>query len=267
MKNIREIITTLKENGYSQNNAEARLCQDIVLSAIADSRLNRNITVKGGVVMRSITGSLRRATVDMDLDFIRYSLSDEAISHFIQILDEYTPYHLRITGNIEELRQQDYQGKRVYIQISDDENYTIVTKIDLGVHNRLEIEQEEYCFDVCMDEDGASLLINSLEQMLTEKLKSLLKFGIVSTRFKDIFDIYYLTSKTESAKLQSCLQEYIFSDKKMRENTVADIHKRLKKIFQDRRFIQKVKTSRKNWLDVSETEAMAVIVSYFDKLI
>ena len=31
------------------------------------------------------------------------------------------------------------------------------------------IEQEEYCFDIAYDDEGASLLINSNEQMLSEK--------------------------------------------------------------------------------------------------
>ena len=62
-------------------------------------------------------------------------------------------------------------------------------------------EQEEFCFDIAFDENGASLLCNSNEQMLTEKLKSLLKFGPVSTRFKDIFDIYYLINHVECKKI------------------------------------------------------------------
>lgn len=65
----------------------------------------------------------------------------------------------------------------------------INSKIDFGVHNKFQIEQEEYCFDIGFDNEGASLLINSKEQMLTEKLRSILKFGVFSTRYKDIFDI------------------------------------------------------------------------------
>ena len=53
----------------------------------------------------------------------------------------------------------------------------------------MDIEQEEYCFDVCFQEDTASVLINSCEQMLTEKLKSLMRFGTQSTRYKDVFYI------------------------------------------------------------------------------
>ncbi len=55
----------------------------------------------------------------------------------------------------------------------------------------MEIEQEEYCFDIGFDDEGASLLINTREQMFAEKLRSLLKFGTFSTRYKDVYDMYY----------------------------------------------------------------------------
>ena len=56
---------------------------------------------------------------------------------------------------------------------------------------RKQIEQEEYCFDIAHDDEGASLLINSNEQMLSEKLRSLLNFGTFSTRFKDIYELCF----------------------------------------------------------------------------
>lgn len=56
---------------------------------------------------------------------------------------------------------------------------------------RKQIEQEEYCFDITYDDEGASLLINSNEQMISEKLRSLLKFGTFSTRFKDIYELCF----------------------------------------------------------------------------
>lgn len=50
--NLQKEIEKMKNEGYSENNAEARLCQDIILKAISESSLNRNVTIKGGVVMR-----------------------------------------------------------------------------------------------------------------------------------------------------------------------------------------------------------------------
>lgn len=70
MANLADLTADVRNDGYSQINAEAKVCQDIVLKAIAQSSLSRNVTIKGGVVMRSITGDIRRATQDMDLDFI-----------------------------------------------------------------------------------------------------------------------------------------------------------------------------------------------------
>ena len=215
--NLMELIETVRAEGYSQANAEARVCQDIVLKAIDLSAFSDHITVKGGVVLRSITGDSRRATQDMDLDFIRYSLSEDSIRSFVSRLNCLPGINIQITGQIEELSQQEYHGKRVFIVITDDAGYALRSKIDLGVHKQIQIEQDEFCFDVCMDDEGVSLLINSREQILTEKLRSLLRFGPLSTRFKDIFDIAYLSEHIDRNRLMQCLDTYILSDSGMRE--------------------------------------------------
>ena len=80
MATIREMLHQANTDGYLDDNAEAKVCQDIVLKALAESSLCRNATVKGGVVMRSISGNARRATQDIDIDFIRYSLNDHIFS-------------------------------------------------------------------------------------------------------------------------------------------------------------------------------------------
>ena len=49
-----------------------KVCQDILLAKISKGALNRNITIKGGVVMHNISKDSRRATRDLDLDFIKY---------------------------------------------------------------------------------------------------------------------------------------------------------------------------------------------------
>ena len=190
--NIKEQIAKIRTQGYDQILAEARLCQDIIIQALAKSALNQNVTIKGGVVMRNISKDARRATRDLDIDFIRYSLEDSYIDHFIQEINCLDRISILRIGDIEELKQQDYHGKRIHIKISDAYGNSLISKIDLGVHKDLSIKQEEYCFDICFAETNASLLINSKEQMFTEKLRSLLKFGSFSTRYKDIFDIYYL---------------------------------------------------------------------------
>ena len=78
MIDLEKMVSQYLKDGYRELFAESRVCQDIVLKAIANSSMNRNVTIKGGVVMRSITGDVRRATRDIDFDFIKYSIEDEA---------------------------------------------------------------------------------------------------------------------------------------------------------------------------------------------
>lgn len=119
MINLLELIENEKQNGYSEANAGAKVCQDLLLKAISDSTLSRNATIKSGVVMRSKTNNIRRATQDLDIDFIKYSLSDSSIDLFIKKVNCIEGIKFIRFGNIEELNQQDYHGKRVFIKIID----------------------------------------------------------------------------------------------------------------------------------------------------
>ncbi len=254
--NLQKEIEKMKNEGYSENNAEARLCQDIILKAISESSLNRNVTVKGGVVMRNLSKSVRRATQDIDLDFIRYSISNESINAFIQKLDQIDGVILEMTKPIKELKHQDYKGKRVLVDIRDDYGYQIEGKIDIGVHKDLDIEQEDYCFDICFQEDGVSLLMNSKEQIITEKLKSLIRFMTRNTRYKDVFDIYFLKSNIDKKKLKECIEKYIYNDETLAVNNIEDIVNRLEIIFNNKQYISEINKSKKNWLEIETKKVL-----------
>lgn len=113
------MIENEKTKGYSDNNAGAKVCQDLILKAISVSPLNRKVTIKGGVVMRDKTQNIRRATQDLDIDFIKYSLSSDSIDEFINKLISIERIKFKRIGAIEELNLQDYHGKRVFTQIED----------------------------------------------------------------------------------------------------------------------------------------------------
>ena len=220
MANIQKLIEEANENGYQGDKASAKVCQDIVLKALSVGPLSRNVTIKGGVVMCSKSNNVRRATQDLNIDFIKYSLADESIDAFISNLNCLDGIKISRLG-----------------------------KIDLGVHNRFELEQQEYCFYIAYDDEGASLLINSDEQMLAEMLRSLLKFGPFSTRYKDVYDMYYLKDSVNREKLMVALDTYIFNDTTMKENTGNDIVRRLKITFSDKGYIGRLDTSDKRWID------------------
>lgn len=265
--NLFDEIEKVKSQGYNEANAQAKLGQDIILKAIYDSGMARNATIKGGVVMRSISDNSRRATQDLDLDFIRLSISDESIRVFISRLDCIEGLSINVVGKIQELNHQDYNGKRIHISIRDNEGTIIPLKMDIGVHNDLTLEQEEYAFDVGFQSDAVSLLINSPAQMITEKLKSLLRIGKGNTRYKDIFDIYYLSDIADKETLTNYIRKYIIEDNTLRTITnMEDIVSRLESIFGDDTYLKRVQASDKNWLGISLREVIDKDISFFRSL-
>lgn len=267
--NIEKIREEYIKQGYTRANSIAKVCQDIILKEISKSSYFQNVTIKGGVVMHSISNDKRRATRDIDLDFIKYSLDNSSIIKFIDKLnDNEDGIAIKIDGKIEKLHHQDYDGKRVNITINDSYNNIMTTKLDIGVHKNFDLEQDEYCFDLNAIDTTATLFVNSVEQIFLEKLKSLLKFGILSTRYKDIFDFYYLINNTniDKDKFNKYIREIIYNDDSMEEKNIKDIIRKLKIIFSNKIFIRNLKDARNNWLEVPVEKVLNSIYMFLENL-
>ena len=241
----------LVAEGYSEDTAYAKIAHDIVIKAVRDSGFHDNLTVKGGVVMSSLTNVARRATMDMDLDFLRYPLTNEGIRKFVVNLNRVASCRMRMAGKIETLKQQEYKGKRVRLALTDETGFSIETKIDVGVHTRADVEQSDWLFKVVTDDDAVALLANSREQIFVEKLKSLLRFGSASTRFKDIYDMYYLSKSLRLDVVQMFLKSYVYEDAKMQENAISDVEGRLRRIFANKTFMRNLSKPANAWLNES----------------
>ena len=131
MTDLMRMVALYVDDGYSDLMARARVCQDVVLKAIAESSISKNVTIKGGVVMRSITGNTRRATRDIDLDFLRFSIEESAIRDFVMKINCLDGISIDIAGPIEELSQQEYRGKRLWVVITDSKGHSLKSKMDL----------------------------------------------------------------------------------------------------------------------------------------
>ena len=154
----------------------------------------------------------------------------------------------------------------IHLSLTDETGLSIETKIDFGVHTRLDVEQLERAFKVVVDDSRVSLLVNPNEQILVEKLKSLLRFGSATTRFKDIFDIYYLSRHVRRSDVKKLIKAYIFDDAKMRENCMPDILRSIGRIFGNKKFMRNLARPVNAWLDVPAEEATADINAFISSL-
>lgn len=263
---LRQIRDAYIDDGLDFQNAMARTCRDVVLTLISASSMAEHVTVKGGVVMQQVSGDRRRATRDLDLDFVRYPMTDNGIRSFIRTLcPAGAGVQLEIVGPIEDLKHQDYHGKRVRLRITDSLGTYMETKLDLGAHVSLSLEQQELWFDTALSDEGVALMANSKEQVCAEKLRSLLRIGAASTRFKDVFDVYYLLccEGVDAEALGNAMHVLVYDATDMREDDPSDVRARLSRVFNDRRFRRNLGNARNNWLGASVEKVIAGILRYF----
>lgn len=265
--NLNILVNNYSNNGYSRALAISRVCQDVILSKISNSNFSRNVTIKGGVVMMALSKDKRRATQDLDIDFIRYSLDDFSIITFIRKLND-NDIKINITEPIKQLHHQDYDGKRVFIEISDNYGNIFGTKLDIGVHKDMDIKQDELCFDLGLDSENVTLFANSKEQICVEKIKSLLKFGITSTRYKDVFDIYYLinTDNFNKTRFINYLDKVVFKNSLVDENNLFEIKNSLDNILSNNRFKSMLNMAKNNWTELPVENVITSIIEFLTSL-
>ena len=219
--------------------------------------------------MHNISKDLRRATRDMDLDFIKFSLEDKSIYNFIKELNNVNDdIEISVEGSPTKLHHQDYDGKRIYVVLKDKYSSSIRAKLDIGVHKYFDIVQDEYLFDFNILGESVSLLINSYEQIIVEKLKSLLKFGITSTRFKDIFDFYYLinSQKIDKNKLIKYIDILIYKDETISQNNYNELMERLTSVLNSRQYKSRLNNANSNWLEIPVDSVIKNVLKYFNSL-
>ena len=98
--------------------------------------------------------------------------------------------------------------------------------------------------------------------MFTEKLRSLLKFGEYSTRFKDIFDMYYLSDYIDKDILKNYLNSYIINDSETNQNNMNEIISRVNSIFTSKEYMRRLLSSNRNWLNVKTEVVTKKLLEY-----
>ena len=193
-----ELVKLLRNDGFKQNRARVKVCQEVFMTKLALSTFKDSVLFKGGTIMYQLSKEIRRSTEDVDIDLIRLSITDK---NLINVLNQ---IGIIDTGNgiiftvledqIESLKHESYEGKRVLLLFKDEFHNTLRLKLDIGIHTEYHIKQDTILFDLVSSDEGIELLANPIEQMIVEKTSSFIRFGILSTRMKDLYDIYYLVS-------------------------------------------------------------------------
>jgi len=267
MKSFAEQLAALSKAGYRIAEAQAKVAHDAILLAMYKSGFKKNCTVKGGVVMCELTNEVRRTTMDIDIDLVHCSISEASIRKIVARWARLTGFKMAIFGTILELRQDDYRGKRVYLDISDGTiRKPVRTKVDIGVHTYKGLRQIERRFGALLDEKKATLYSNSCEQMFAEKLLSLIRHGVMSTRTKDVFDLHFLSGIVNMRRLKTFINTLILSNGKCPLRDPVRILESIGRTFSSKRFLRSMGSPKSNWLGQPPAKVTSDILAFLRKV-
>ena len=134
------------------------------------------------------------------------------------------------------------------------------------MHKHADIAQDTLILDTKIIDDNVSFLVNPKEQIFVEKIIPLLKFGPLSTRYRDIFDLYWLimNGNLNKSTILNYMNILIFqSDVEIEsKEEIVDI---INMVLNDTMFINNL-SSNNNWTGVSIETITKTINEYIESL-
>ena len=107
-------------------------------------------------------------------------------------------------------------------------------------------------------------MVNSKEQIFVEKLIPVIKFGLLSTRYKDFYDLYWLikNGNIDSSKVVKILNKKVFSHRINDIDSLEKLIKVVNNVLSDKNYIKTISNRKNNWLDVEITDLKDIIINY-----
>lgn len=169
-------------------------CMERFLERLTLSEYRDNFILKGGMLVSSMIGIDRRATMDIDTTIQGKNLSvDDArviISEIIAVpLDDGITFELKDVYEI--MEEAEYSGVRIMLSAQLDSMRTPV-KIDISTGDAITPKEIRYSYKLMFEDREIELLSYNLPTILAEKTETVISRGTANTRLRDFYDIYTL---------------------------------------------------------------------------
>lgn len=165
------------------------------LTRLSVSEYSEKFVVKGGMLIAAIVGLDTRSTMDLDTTLRNLPLTEEKITEAMNTICKLDMKDdvLFIVKAIEPIRRDDiYGGYSVRLDALYD---TIVTplSIDVSTGDVITPDAVKYEFSGIFDKDTRiSLWGYNIETVIAEKVETILRRGVFTTRPRDYYDVYIL---------------------------------------------------------------------------
>jgi predicted nucleotidyltransferase component of viral defense system len=204
-----------KETGLSYQMCLQLFCQEEFLRRLSLSRYSSNFILKGGLFIYTLTEFQSRAT--QDIDFLMCQLSNDigkvkCIMEEISLVPTANEYITIEVLNAETITpDKEYQGVSIKF-IGRIKQVKIPFSIDIGMDDVIVPKAVKRMIKTRLsDFEVPEVYTYSLESTIAEKFDAILKRMEATSRMKDFFDIYYLSSMFDfdGRKLQEAIWQTI----------------------------------------------------------
>ena len=193
-----------------------------ILERLEKSNYKNNFILKGGLLLSSIMGIDTRTTMDMDTCVKGINLSDETLYDILnEILNLDVNDNVRFfIKNSKPIREDDNYGGLKYNLLAQFENLRVNLSIDIATGDLITPKEIEYEYKMIFENRILKIMTYNIETIIAEKFQTVINRGILNSRMKDYYDLYYLLTYKEYSS--TILKQAIINTFKKRNTDIDE---------------------------------------------
>lgn len=220
------------KNNITTNEVLQNYMFERILERLSISRYKNNFILKGGLLLSSIMGIDTRTTMDMDTCIKGMNLMDEQLYEVLnEILNidvnDGVKFEIK---NSKPIREDDDYGGLKYKLLAKFDNLRVNLSIDIATGDLITPREIEYDYKMMFEDRSLKIMTYNIESIIAEKFQTVISRGILNSRMKDYYDLYYLITYEKYSK--DNLKEAIIKTFKKRNTDINSIDKIIEEIKQ-----------------------------------
>ncbi|WP_456152261.1 nucleotidyl transferase AbiEii/AbiGii toxin family protein [Helcococcus kunzii] len=244
-----------------------------MLERLEKSSYQHLFIIKGGLLISSLIGINNRTTMDMDVTVKGIALTEENITRIVkEILSIDVKDGIKfIFEGIKEIRESDkYENYRISFSV----RYGRINnpmKMDITTRDIITPREVIYKYPMIFDDGHIEVMSYPLETILAEKIETIIRRNITSTRMRDFYDVYILYKIYVDRINFNTLMKAIENTSNKRGS--IKIIENYKEILKDIKTDNYIKQNWKNYLkansyvkNIELTDTLDVLKDIFDKI-
>lgn len=213
-----------------------------ILERLSVSKYKNNFILKGGLLLSSIMGIDTRTTMDMDTCIKGIELTDEQLYEVLQEIlnidiNDGVKFEIR---NSQPIREEDDYGGLKYNLLAIFDNLRVNLSIDIATGDLITPREIEYDYKMIFENRNLKIMTYNVESIIVEKFQTVINRGILNSRMKDYYDLYYLITYKEFSKEN--LKNAIIKTFNKRDTDIKNINKVIDEI-EKSEFVKELWTS------------------------